>query len=63
MKKFIFLASILFAFGFADSEKVIFKSTDGKTKITANDWADSQPECAIEVPTATEKSKKSKKNS
>tara|TARA_B100001778_G_scaffold333979_1_gene343863 strand:- start:1326 stop:1835 length:510 start_codon:yes stop_codon:yes gene_type:complete len=38
MKKFIFLATVVLLFGFADSEKVVFKSIDGKTKITASDY-------------------------
>ena len=38
MKKFIFLATVVLLFGFADSEKVVFKSIDGKTKITASEY-------------------------
>ena len=37
MNKYIFLASLLFLFGFVDSENIVFKSNDGKTKITATD--------------------------
>ncbi|MBK21944.1 MAG: hypothetical protein CMP63_06500 [Flavobacteriales bacterium] len=37
MNKYIFLASLLTLFGFKDSENVVFKSNDGKTKITATD--------------------------
>ena len=58
MKKFIFLASILFAFGFADSEKVIFKSTNGKIKITANDqWIPAGNMKGVEIYISKENTK------
>ena len=58
MKKFIFLASILFAFGFADSEKVIFKSIDGKTKITATDqWTAAGNMKGVEIYISKENTK------
>ena len=58
MKKFIFLASILFVFGFADSEKVIIKSIDGKTKITANSqWTPAGNMKGVEIYISKENTK------
>ena len=36
MRELIFLSAVFFLFSFADSDKVVFKSIDGKTKITAS---------------------------
>tara|TARA_Y100001954_G_C15767395_1_gene582522 strand:+ start:109 stop:678 length:570 start_codon:yes stop_codon:yes gene_type:complete len=39
MKKLILFTAVLLFFGFSESEKTVFKSTDGKTKIIAtNEW-------------------------
>ena len=39
MKKLILFAAVLLFFGFSESEKTVFKSTDGKTKIIATkEW-------------------------
>ena len=58
MKKFIFLASILFVFGFADSEKVIIKSIDGNTKIPANSqWTPAGNMKGVEIYISKENTK------
>ena len=58
MKKFIFFSTIFFLFGFADSEKIVFKSIDGKTKITASDyWSAAGNMKGVEIFISKENSK------
>ena len=48
MNKYIFLASLLTLFGFKDSENVVFKSNDGKTKIKSSK-IESWPRISCEI--------------
>ena len=62
MKKFIFLATVVLLFGFADSEKVVFKSIDGKTKITASEyWTAAGNMKGVEIYISKENQKETKK--